>query len=188
VRLFLACETGAAVAGAADALIGELRARVAQLAPHARLAWVAKERLHFTVRFIGAVDAARRAAVREALAPALPHAPFDLAVAGVGVFPDRPPPRVVWAGLRSGAREMQALAHEVNARLEAILGEEREQLRPHLTLARVKEPRGLRAHALLSGLEDLALGVTHVEAVTLFESRQTGATLEYIPLLRTPLF
>jgi 2'-5' RNA ligase len=187
VRLFLACETGAAVAQAADALIGELRSRVARLAPHARLTWVAKERLHFTVRFIGSVDAARLAAVCEALAPSLRHPPFDLVVAGVGVFPDRRPPRVVWAGLRSGAREMQALVHEVNARLEVLLGEEREELRPHLTLARVKEPRGLRAHALLSGLEDVALGVTHVEAVTLFESRQTGGTLQYVPLLSLPL-
>ena len=48
MRLFVACETGAAVAEAADALIGELRARVARLAPQARLMWVAKERLHFT--------------------------------------------------------------------------------------------------------------------------------------------
>ena len=187
MRLFLACETGAAVAQAADALIGELRSRVARLAPHARLTWVAKERLHFTVRFIGSVDAARLAAVCQALAPSLRHPPFDLVVAGVGVFPDRRPPRVVWAGLRSGAREMQALVHEVNARLEVLLGEEREELRPHLTLARVKEPRGLRAHALLSGLEDVALGVTHVEAVTLFESRQTGGTLQYVPLLSLPL-
>jgi RNA 2',3'-cyclic 3'-phosphodiesterase len=187
VRLFLACETGAAVAQAADALIGELRARVVRLAPQARLTWVAKERLHFTVRFIGSVHPARLAAIGEALAPSLCHAPFDLVVAGVGVFPDRRPPRVVWAGLRSGAREMQALAHEVNARLQALLGEEREELRPHLTLARVKEPRGLRAHALLSGLENVALGVTRVEAVTLFDSRQTGGTLQYVPLLRLPL-
>src|SRR5687767_4691147 len=104
--MFLACEMGAAVTQAADALIGELRARVVRLAPQARLTWVAKERLHFTVRFIGSVHAARLAAIGEALAPSLCHAPFDLVVAGVGVFPDRRPPRVVWAGLRSGARDM----------------------------------------------------------------------------------
>ena len=187
MRLFVACETGAAVAEAADALIGELQARVARLAPQARLTWVAKERLHFTVRFIGSVDAARLPAFREALAPPLPHAPFDLVVAGVGVFPDRRPPRVIWAGLHSGAREMQALAHEVNARLDALVGGDPDELRPHLTLARVKEPRELRAPALLSGLERVALGVTRVEAVTLFESRQAGGTLQYVPLLRTPL-
>ena len=187
MRLFVACETGAPVAEAADALMGELRVRVARLAPQARLTWVAKERLHFTVRFIGSVDAARLPAFREVLAPALRQAPFDLVMAGVGVFPDRRPPRVIWAGLQAGAREMQALAHELNARLDALVGGDPEELRPHLTLARVKEPHGLKAQALLPGLERVALGVTRVEAVTLFESRQTGGTLQYVPLVRTPL-
>jgi 2'-5' RNA ligase len=187
VRLFVACETGAAVAEAADALIGELQARVARLAPHARLRWVAKERLHFTVRFIGSVDAARLPAFREVLAPTLGQPAFDAVVAGVGVFPDRRPPRVVWAGVHAGAREMQALAREVNVRLGALVDGDPDDLRPHLTLARVKEPHGLRAQPLLAGLERVALGVTRVEAVTLFESRQGGGVLQYVPLLRVPL-
>lgn len=187
VRLFVGCETGAAVAQAATSLIGELQARVGRLAPHARLTWVPKERLHFTVRFVGAVDAARVPAFCEALAPRLRQAPFDALVGGVGVFPDRRPPRVIWAGLRSGAIEMAALAREVNARLVPLAGADPEELRPHLTLARVKEPHGLRAATLLAGLETATLGVTRVEAVTLFESRQTGGALQYVPLLRTSL-
>ena len=49
MRLFVACEPGAEVAAAAAVLIDTLRTRAAHLAPHARLAWVAPERLHFTV-------------------------------------------------------------------------------------------------------------------------------------------
>jgi RNA 2',3'-cyclic 3'-phosphodiesterase len=187
VRLFVACETGAAVADAAGTLIDDLRARVARLAPQARLTWVPKERLHFTVRFIGAVDATRVPAFCEALAPPLRHPAFDAVVQGVGVFPDRRPPRVIWAGLRSGASQMVALAHEVNARLAPLADVDSEELRPHLTLARVREPHGLRGQTLLEGLDAVALGITRVEAVTFFESRQTGGTLQYIPLLRTPL-
>jgi len=187
MRLFVACDTGPAVADAATALIVDLRARLAGSAPHARLTWVAKERLHFTVRFIGSVDAGRLPAFREALAPPLGIAPFDLLVQGVGVFPDRRPPRVIWAGLRSGASEMVALARAVNARLGALVGDDPEVLRPHLTLARVKEPHGLRAQPLVAGLEDVRLGVTRVELVTLFESRQTASGLQYLPLVRTAL-
>ena len=187
VRLFVGCETGAAVAAAATALIGDLQARVARLAPHARLAWVPHERMHYTLRFIGAVDAARGPAVRDALAAPLRAAPFDAVVEGVGVFPDRRPPRVVWAGLRSGTREMVAVAREVNARLAPLVGDDPEELHPHLTLARVKEPHGLRAQALLAGLETVALGVTRVEAVTLFESRQGAGGLQYLPLMKTAL-
>ena len=82
---------------------------------------------------------------------------------------------------------MQAVAREVNARLDALVADDTEELRPHLTLARVKEPHGLRAQPLLAGLERVALGVTRVEAVTLFDSRQAGGVLRYVPLLRVPL-
>jgi 2'-5' RNA ligase len=187
VRLFVGCETGAAVAAAATALIDDLQARVARLAPLARLTWVPQERLHFTIRFIGAVDDARVPAVRDALAAPLRSAPFDAVVEGAGVFPDRRPPRVIWAGLRSGAREMAALAREVNARLAPLVGDDLEELRPHVTLARVKEPHGLRAQTLLAGLETVPLGVTRVEAVTLFESHQRGGGLHYVPLMKTAL-
>ena len=175
------------MAGAAVELIGALQARVARLAPQARLTWVAKERLHFTLRFIGAVDEARGAALCDALAAPLHHPPFAAAVQGVGVFPDRRPPRVIWAGLRSGTSEMVALAHEVNARIAELVGDDPEEMRPHLTLARVKEAQGLRSQDLLAGLETAALGVMRVEAVTLFESRQTGGRLQYVPLMKTAL-
>ena len=71
MRLFVGCTVGPAVADAAMALIGELKARVARLAPLARLTWVPNERLHVTVRFIGHVDAERAAGIRDALAPPL---------------------------------------------------------------------------------------------------------------------
>ena len=82
---------------------------------------------------------------------------------------------------------MVALSREVNARLAPLVPGDDEELRPHLTLARVKEPHGLRAPALLAGLEATALGVTRVEAVTVFESRQTSGGLQYVPLMKTAL-
>lgn len=143
--------------------------------------------MHVTIRFIGAVDDARVPAVCDALAPPLRHRPFDAVVQGVGVFPDRRPPRVVWAGLRTGAREMVTLAHAVNTRLALLVGDDPEELHPHLTLARVKEPHGLRPAPLLEGFEDVALGVARIDAVTLFESRQAGGRLQYVPLVKTAL-
>jgi 2'-5' RNA ligase len=187
VRLFIGCETGPVVAEAAAALIDELRARTARLAPHARLTWVPRERLHFTIRFIGEVDDARVPALRDALAAPLTHPPFDAAVQGLGVFPDRRPPRVIWAGLRSGASEMVALARLVNARIAALVGDDPDELHPHLTLARVKEPRGLRASTLFAGVESAALGITHVGAVTLFESRPSAGGVQYVALTKTVL-
>ena len=187
MRLFVACDVGPAVGDAAAALIDELKARVARLAPHARLTWVPKERLHVTVRFIGHVDAARATAITRALAPPLGHAAFEAVVEGAGVFPDRRPPRVVWAGLAAGGDQLMRLAREVNARLAPLVGVDSEELRPHLTLARVKEAHGLRAEPLLAGLEHVPLGSCRIDAVTLFESRQSGGVLQYVPLHTTAL-
>jgi 2'-5' RNA ligase len=187
MRLFVGCNVGPAVADAAAALIGELEARAARLAPSARLTWVPRERLHVTVRFIGHVDAARAAEIQRVLAPPLRQSAFDAVAEGVGVFPDRRPPRVVWAGLAAGRTELAALAREVNARLDPLVGGEQEELRPHLTLGRVKEPHGLRADALLAGLEHVALGRFRVDAITLYESRQSGGSLQYVPLMKTAL-
>lgn len=187
MRLFVGCEVGATVGQAAAALIRDLQARAARLAPRARLTWTPAARLHFTIRFIGQVDAASVSGIRDALAPPLRHPAFDAVVQGVGVFPDRRAPRVVWAGLAAGSREMVAISREVNARLAPFVSEDGDELRPHLTLARVKEPHGLRAQTLLAGLEAVPLGVTRVEAVTLFESRQSGGSLQYVPLMRAAL-
>jgi 2'-5' RNA ligase len=187
VRLFVGCAIGTAVADAAVALSGELQARAARLAPQARLIWTPRERLHVTLRFIGAVHEARVGALCEVLRGPLRSPAFDVAFEGVGVFPDRRPPRVIWAGVRAGTREMQAAARELNGRLAPLVGDDPEALRPHLTLARVKEPQGLRAQALLAGLETLPLGVTRVEAVTLFESRHGRGGLQYLPLMKTAL-
>jgi hypothetical protein len=46
---------------------------------------------------------------------------------------------------------------------------------------------GLRAPAILDALETVALSVSHIEAVTLFESRQSGGSLQYVPLITTAL-
>ena len=187
MRLFVGCDVGPAVADAAVALIDELKTRVARLAPRARLTWVPKERMHVTLRFIGHVDAPRAGDIAKALAPPIPHAPFEAVVQGAGVFPDRRPPRVLWAGLASGRDDLVTLAREVNARLAALVAADSEELTPHVTLARVKDPLGLRAQPLLAGLEHVSLGSFRVERVTLFESRQSGGVLQYVPLHRTTL-
>ena len=102
MRLFVACEVAAPVKTAAAALIEELAQRASRLAPSSRITWLTADRLHVTVRFIGFVDDTRAASIRAALSDALPVSAFDLVVSGVGAFPPKGPPRVLWAGLTVG--------------------------------------------------------------------------------------
>ena len=107
------------------------------------VSWVAPENLHVTVKFLGNVDAARVPSVIDALRSAVRgHAPFDLEVGGLGAFPSATRARVLWAGLIGGTAPLGALAASVEDAL-AHLGFPREDrpFSPHITLARVREPR-----------------------------------------------
>jgi 2'-5' RNA ligase len=187
MRLFIAIEMNRAIEEAAREVIGELRARAARLAPRARIRWAAPERLHVTVRFIGEAGDARSQAIRAALGVAIEAPVFDLEVQGVGAFPPKGPPRVFWAGLTDGRNGLLDVERAVSQRLETLAPTEERVYSPHLTLARVKEPAGLRRRVLLEGLGARRFGRVHVDAITLFESRQSANGSNYLPLQRTAL-
>ena len=188
MRLFVAVELGENIVQRADELIRELRNRTANIAPRARITWPSPERLHLTIAFVGEVDDPRAAAIQGALAPPVQVPSFDLTIGGTGAFPQHGPPRVLWAGLEHGKEDLIALEDEIGGRLAALgIPRETRPYNPHLTLARVREPAGLRAARLFDGLEERRLGTTRVDAITLFQSRLSPKGPTYLALLRTPL-
>lgn len=188
MRLFVAVPIGAAVLERIAECVGELRRRVETGAPRARISWVAAEQLHVTLRFIGEVDDTEAQGIVSSLAPVLRIEPFEVAFLGVGTFPPRGAPRVFWAGIGSGAEQLMTIEREVTTRLAAcrILPEKREY-RPHVTLARVREPAGLRARDVLDGLTERSFGGSTVDTITLFQSRLSPRGSVYVPLQSTEL-
>jgi 2'-5' RNA ligase len=80
------------------------------------------------------------------------------------------------------------LEREVGARLAPCgFPPEDRPYRPHLTLARVREPEGLRTAPLVEGLADRTLGTARIAAITLFESRLSPKGPAYAPRARTAL-
>ena len=107
--------------------------------------WVSAGNLHLTLRFLGEVDPETRARLGEACAAAMARrAPGTLALGGVGAFPGRSRPRVLWCGVEQRphgwlghlARELETIVRGCG-----LPGEDR-PFRPHITLARA--PRGGR--------------------------------------------
>jgi 2'-5' RNA ligase len=188
MRLFVAAEIDPALAQELARVAGELRKRVDARAPRARLTWVAPDRLHFTIRFIGEADEAHAAAIAAALAAPVDVAPFDLTMAGVGAFPASGRPRVIWAGISEGGPAMTTLERHVSARLATcgIPSEEREYS-PHLTLARVRDAATLRSRDVLDSPLQGPFGTTRVDTITLFQSRLSPKGPTYVALQRTPL-
>jgi RNA 2',3'-cyclic 3'-phosphodiesterase len=103
--------------------------------------WVEEKNLHVTLLFLGEVNDRSLPAVCRAVALiAGRHEGFSLSVETVGCFPNVRRPRVVWAGVGTGAQELVAL----HAALEPPLLElgcyrrEERQYTPHITLGRVR--------------------------------------------------
>jgi len=104
--------------------------------PHVR--WLTPDHLHLTIRFIGEVDDALAAAVREGLA-AEGLAPFTCRLRGVGRFPPKGRPRVIWTGVEAEPGLLR-LAEKVERDLRLLgLAPEERPFVPHITLARLKE-------------------------------------------------
>ena len=136
MRIFVAVFPPPAAQAFAHAAIEALRR------PNDRVSWVKSENLHFTLRFVGEIGADGVQRVREAaLEAAAGHAAFDVALGGLGAFPDATRARVIWIGLESGAEALVTVARDLERAL-ARRGFERERHRfsPHLTLGRVREP------------------------------------------------
>jgi len=124
--------------------------------PDAR--WTPPEQLHLTLCFIGEVNGAAFLDIKEALAE-IKSAPFALRLRGVGFFPPRGQPRVVWAGVET-SEPLAVLQRKITTRLFSLgLEPENRKFAPHLTLARLhqtpaaKVGRYLETHGLFASAE-----------------------------------
>lgn len=155
------------------------------------LKWIRPEHVHVTLAFLGHVDEALVADVTTAIAADIPVAPFMARFGGLGVFPPRGAPRVLWMGVRAGAAEIAAVQREVAARVErAGIALEARPFHPHLTLARWRDSPTPDARPVVSAASaDAGGGIAsvRVEHATLFQSELSPAGSTYRALARATL-
>lgn len=142
------------------------------------LRWARPEGIHLTLKFLGDTDVARIDEIIDGLMQVgRRHAPFELAVGGLGMFPNANRPSVLWMGVRDEHGRLRRLAEDVDKAM-ARMGWKRER-RPfqgHLTLARVQKratPRERRQlGALIASLRGYeTLGILPVETFQLMRSQ-----------------
>jgi 2'-5' RNA ligase len=123
-------------------------ARLAGGLPGAR--WSEEDNIHLTLRFIGEVDGLVYRDVSGALED-VSCAPFELSLNGLGFFPPRGEPRVLWAG-SAPSEQLLGLKRGVDRQVNAHGGEqERRKWVPHVTLARLSGTPTSRLASYLSG-------------------------------------
>jgi 2'-5' RNA ligase len=171
------------------------RSSVAELQAAARarglaVRWVPAANLHLTVKFLGAVEATRLGVIQSAAAAALAaYPPLALHLEGLGVFPDRRRPRILWVGVGGQTDRLEALQQGLEKALAEVgLAAEPRPFKSHLTIARFKRPEAPgRVAAVLEDFGGFRFPPFDVTALELFESRLGPEGPSYQRLARFPL-
>jgi len=129
----------------------EQRAGVAEVLDRLRchdvsVKWVEPKNMHITLKFLGDTAEENLPQLFDAISDALNGARrFDLKLAGLGQFPPRKPPRVIWAGIQSGYENLRDIASKIDKALEPFGFEpEKRKFSAHVTIGRVKNNRNIR--------------------------------------------
>lgn len=178
MRVFVAVDIGDAVRREAGRVIAALSGKLDAVKTPPKVTWVKPAALHVTIKFIGEVDEARLAELRDRLSPPIAMAPFDVHWRGIGTFPNNRHPRALWLGVVNGAAPLAELEAEVSRRLagpKAFALDDRALL-PHLTIGRIKMAgEGVDWPKLLQSCE-VKHAVSRIDRVSLYQSTlsQTG--------------
>lgn len=150
---------------------------------------------HLTLLFLADVPEDRLDAVADVCrSVAATQGPFDVRLEGMGAFPDRERPGVVWVGIaRPGADHLAALHDGLRAGVHPLgLPVDGRPFQPHLTLFRVRRPdQGPDVRALLDRHPREIFGRAEVRELLLKTSLlgangATHTTRARAPLLGSP--
>ncbi len=134
----------------------DLATRLDKVRSQVPIAWTSAAAWHLTLMFLGEWEAPRLPMLAAALRGAVAgHASFRVKPGGVGAFPDLRRPRVLYLHL-DGGEPLQRLAAGVRRAVDTVWPDgpqDRRAFRPHLTLARLRDPLAGRPLAVLRSLD-----------------------------------
>ncbi len=167
-------------------------ARLKAVLPGRLVRWVAPQNIHLTLQFLGEVSPADLDRLADALqAETASHAGFEGQVSGLGIFPDRYRPRVLWVGMQA-PDDLPTLQRGVQA-VTTRLGfpADRHAFSPHLTIGRVNQDAERaeipKIQPALQKADPGLLGSFIVESIHIFKSDLRPSGPIYTRLHTLPL-
>ena len=132
--------------------------------------WIESEQMHLTLGFFGDVPEHIDLNFREQLG-AIRFAPFFLPVTGIGTFPPKGQPKIIWIGIGGGHPHLFQIHKRVTeAAIAAGLEPELRPWHPHITLARCRDVSHASISPFLKTNVDLDAGMFRVESFALYSS------------------
>lgn len=183
VRTFIAVELPEHLKRQVDKLIVSLK----PLAEGVR--WVKAANLHFTLRFLGNIERDSVPSLAEQIRKDLGDiTPFSICLRSLGCFPNMRRPRVIWLGTSGDEENFKVLANEVESACRRCGYDKADKpFSPHLTIGRVKFPKGLEA--LIENLQKTQFKSDEfrVDEVVIFKSDLSPRGPTYTPMAKVAL-
>jgi 2'-5' RNA ligase len=146
------------------------------LDPHIRgVRWVDGDQMHLTLGFFERVPEDVELNLRERL-NLIEFRAFFLPIVGLGKFPAKGHPKVVWIGVGPGHPHLFQLHKRVQeAALQSGLEPELRPFHPHVTIARCSDVSEGALRKFLKSNADLDAGMIRIESFHLYSSELTSA-------------
>jgi len=147
--------------------------------------WVNPTSIHLTLKFLGNIEEGDIEKIAQGIQQGIRgFQPWIAAVKNMGAFPSLKNPRVVWIGIDDPGGQLIELQNHVEKEMENLGFEKEERaFSPHLTLGRVRSPKG--KDELVKYLVDereQIFGEIKVDRVILFKSELRPSGAVYTPL------
>jgi 2'-5' RNA ligase len=137
--------------------------------------WIEAAQMHLTLGFFGDVPEDVDQALREKLSR-IEFGVFFLPITGVGTFPSKGPPKIIWIGVGRGHPHLFQVHKRVQeAALAAGIEPELRPWHPHITIARCRDVAPQSIRKFLQSNADLDAGMIRVEEFHLYSSKLTPA-------------
>jgi len=185
IRSFLAFELPLEIKEIVNRVSGEVRKSSLDVK------WVKPDNIHLTVVFLGNIHRDDINALGDEVQKVcLDYGPFNISLKGMGSFPNRRNPRVLWLGLDGDLDRMSHFRDALQKGLNPFgIKEEKRKFNPHLTLGRFRKnsKRTYHLDKLILKYEDLDSPVCPLNELVLFKSELKPRGAEYTKLKAWPL-
>ena len=111
----------------------------------AHVKWVEPHNIHVTLKFLGDVAEDHLEGLYQGVTEGVRGIqPFEINLSQLGAFPNFKRPRVIWIGVEAGKEKLVQLQKQVEDSISHHgFPKENRKFSPHLTIGRVKSPRGV---------------------------------------------
>ena len=185
IRAFLAIDPPAVVLKNIEGMQNRFKKSI-----QGAIRWVRPEGIHLTLKFFGDIAAKDIDNISEVIGKrTAARSQFPLEIRGLGAFPDTARPRIIWLGIAGQLVSLLSLQKDLEEDLFLIgFPKEERPFRAHLTIGRIKIPKGIIGlAAAVEAAGDLIAGTFTVGEVVLFQSSLTPQGPIYTKLATFPI-